>query len=498
MEMNEQEPMKETVETEETAQECEKVPEEPQAEIAEETLTEVTEEAEETAAEEIPAEPEVHAQPEIPTSAESAVQPEKKKKRGYGKTILAAVLVIALVAAGCFGTAAVVNNRWEKQMAETVSAFQNQVAELRVRMDDLQSETAIGTGISVSGTASADGLTPAQVYARNVRSVVAIAANSQSTNAFGQMSETASSGSGFILTEDGYVVTNYHVVEDAYKLTVITYDGTEYDAQLCGANKANDVAVLKIEGENMPAVTIGNSSSLIVGDMVVAIGNPLGELTSTQTVGYVSAKDRTINVDGTIIDMLQTDAAINAGNSGGPLFNMHGEVVGITSAKYSGNSGSGASIEGIGFAIPIDDVIGMIADIREYGYITGAYLNVKVLTSASDTGGVLVQNVVEGGCAQKAGVRAEDVIVGLGPYKITGYTSLYKALLKFHGGDTSTIRVLRDGQVLELTITFDERPPEQITMATQQPEVAMPSEGNYDEWYEYFFHQFGQDGNDEG
>ena len=159
------------------------------------------------------------------------------------------------------------------------------------------------------------------------------------------------------------------MVEDAQTVKVTLYNGDEYDAQYVGGDEDYDIAVIKIEASGLQAVTLGDSEKLNVGDRVLAIGNPLGELTSTQTVGYVSAKDRSVNTDGTIINMLQTDAAINSGNSGGPLFNMNGEVVGITTAKYSGSTSSGASIEGIGFAIPINDVMKLVDDLMEYGYI---------------------------------------------------------------------------------------------------------------------------------
>jgi serine protease Do len=233
-------------------------------------------------------------------------------------------------------------------------------------------------GVSVSGSAvPAEGLTPGQVYAQNKKSVVAISCSAK-VNQYGQIGTVTSSGSGFVLTEDGYVITNYHVIEGAEIVNVITYDGTEYRAMVKGYDANNDLAVLKVDVEGLPAAKIGSSNDLIIGDMVVAIGNPLGELTSTQTVGYISGKDRDVSTDGTLINMLQTDAAINPGNSGGPLFNMKGEVIGITTAKYSGTTSSGATIEGIGFAIPIDDVTKMIADIMAYGYVTGAYLGVSV------------------------------------------------------------------------------------------------------------------------
>ena len=188
----------------------------------------------------------------------------------------------------------------------------------------------------------------------------------------GQNGISVSTGSGFIVTKDGYVVTNQHVVDGKGSITVITTDGTEYPAVLVGADEANDVALLKVDALNLRPVTLGSSAELIVGDQVAAIGNPLGTLTSTLTVGYVSAKERDVTTDGFAINMLQTDAAINSGNSGGPLFNMRGEVVGITTAKYSGTSASGASIEGVGFAIPIDDVMDILPDLANYGYVNSS------------------------------------------------------------------------------------------------------------------------------
>ena len=234
--------------------------------------------------------------------------------------------------------------------------------------------------------------------------------------------------------------------------------------------------------------------------MVVAIGNPLGELTATQTVGYISGKDRSVSTDGAVINMLQTDAAINSGNSGGPMFNMKGQVVGITTAKYSGPSSSGASIEGIGFAIPIDDVMGMIADLREYGYLKNqAYLGVTVRDMDPSTAsiyslptGSYVDSVVEGGSAHRAGVQPKDIIIAVGDIKVTGNSELTSALRKFSAGDTSTITVFRAGQEIVLSITFDEKP-QNVEVQPTDPTVPgeMPNSGNYNEWYEYFAPFFG-------
>ena len=299
---------------------------------------------------------------------------EKKQRSGFWKKALAAVLVIALVAAGCGITASAVNTRWEAQMKNQNA----QLLAMQKQLEDMRKQLESDSDNSFAGiAASADGITPSQVYAQNVDSVVAISTSIVSQTPFGT-SEGGSSGSGFILTADGYVVTNHHVIADASKVFVITHEGEEYPATVVGSDSTNDLAVLKVEAENLPAADLGSSNDLIIGDMVVAIGNPLGELTSTMTVGYVSGKNREVATDNTIIEMIQTDAAINPGNSGGPLFNMKGEIIGITTAKYSGTTTSGASIEGIGFAIPIDDVGGLVDDLMNYGYVTGAYLGVMV------------------------------------------------------------------------------------------------------------------------
>ena len=213
---------------------------------------------------------------------------------------------------------------------------------------------------------------------------------------------------------------------------------------------------------------------------------------------YVSGKNREIATDNTIIDMIQTDAAINPGNSGGPLFNMKGEVVGITTAKYSGTTSSGASIEGIGFAIPIDDVLSILSDLMDYGYVTGAYLGVTVQNmdkSAAMYGlpmGAYVIDVVKGASADRAGIQVKDIIISLGEYRVESITDLTRFLRNFKAGDTTTITVIRSGAQMELSITFDERPVGfDGTVPSQEQPSEMPSEGDYEEWFDYFYRYFG-------
>ena len=215
----------------------------------------------------------------------------------------------------------------------------------------------------------------------------------------------------------------------------------------------------------LDAVALGSSDDLIVGDQVVAIGNPLGELTATLTVGYVSAKERTVNTDGTIITMLQTDAAINSGNSGGPLFNMKGQVVGITTAKYSGASSSGATIEGIGFAIPMSDVRNEIQELIEYGYIKSAYLGVMVQNMDPSVAniyslpvGAYVAGVENGYCAQRAGIQEKDFIIAVGEETVENINDLTRILRQYEPGDEVMLKIYRAGQLLEIKVRLDERP----------------------------------------
>ena len=386
--------------------------------------------------------------------------PGKPKKKGWlWKALVALFLAACLVTGTCAITADVVNGKWENRLDEIEEQFEAKMTSLEEKIQQ-PSEIVLMPG---NTDGSSEGLfTPSQVYAANVNSVVMIY---NKVNSQGSMS--ASTGSGFIITADGYVVTNHHVVEGNGTITVVTTDGTEYAAVLVGADDANDVALLKVEAENLRYAKLGSSSDMIVGDQVVAIGNPLGELTSTLTVGYISAKERDVTTEGFAINMLQTDAAINSGNSGGPLFNMRGEVIGITTAKYSGTSSTGASIEGVGFAIPIDDVVGILTDLVNYGYVTGGYLGVMVSDMDPEAAnyyglpvGAYVQEVTPGYAAQKAGLQAKDIIVELGGYEVRNVTSLTRALRHFKAGEETTLVVYRGGQRMTLTIVLDEKPAE--------------------------------------
>lgn len=303
----------------------------------------------------------------------------------------------------------------------------------------------------------------AEVYAENVASTVGIT-TAVTTNYFGFRTTSAASGSGFFLTSDGYVLTNYHVIEGATSIKVTTYDDRSFEAELVGYNEPNDIAVLKIEISSADPVTLGHSSNMVVGDLVAAIGNPLGELTFSLTSGVVSAMDRSVTTSsGITMKLLQTDCAINSGNSGGALFNMYGEVIGITNAKYSGSSGSSASIDNIAFAIPIDSVINLISQIVEDGFVLQPYIGISAETVGNAAvrfgypQGAYVELVDRDGTADKAGIRQGDIITAVGGTEITGKASLISAISSCTVGDTVAFRVFRNGQYLDLSVEIGQK-----------------------------------------
>ena len=413
---------------------------------------------------------ETSEQKEAPTEQMPQMPSQKKhKKSGAGKAV-ALVLVCALVS-GCMGvggaflgSSLVRQGQPETVLSDGVSTVMKGVRETSV--------------LQIQQIDSSKTLSAAEVYAANVNSTVGIVTSAVTTNFWGQRTTSAAAGSGFLFTGDGYILTNYHVVQGADSVTVSTYDGTKYDAKIIGFDESNDVAVLKIDAEGLTPVVIGNSDQLNVGDSVVAIGNPLGELTFSLTSGTVSALDREVTMSSGInMELIQTDCAINSGNSGGALFNMHGEVVGITNAKYSGSSGSGASIDNIAFAIPINDVYSIVTSIIEKGYIEKPYIGVSVLDVSDETQkyglpkGASVQTVTDDGPAKAAGLQVNDIITKVDDTEITGRSDLVKTIGQCKPGQEITLTVYRQGQTLELKVTVarkvQDSKPEQQTVQQQ-------------------------------
>ena len=377
------------------------------------------------------------------------VPKQKKKKQPWGL-----ILVIALLCALLGGTAGAGGVLLMQHMqAEAPSE-----TEVSYMMQSLRENTAIE--IMEAGTGQL--MTPAEVYAANVGSTVGIT-TSVTTNIWGFQTTSAASGSGFIISSDRYILTNYHVIDDADSITVSLFDGTTYDAALIGYDESNDIAVLKVDAENLSPVILGDSDHLNVGDQVLAIGNPLGELTFSLTSGLVSAMDREVTLSSTVtMNLIQTDCAINSGNSGGALFNQYGEVIGVTNAKYSSSSGSEASIDNIGFAIPINSIRGIVESIIEKGYIASPYIGVSVLDVSEEMKlygiptGIAIQSVAEGSPAEAAGVKVGDVITAVNDTAMDS-----NALVDFVGssgiGDELSLAIYRQGETLTITITVGEQ-----------------------------------------
>ena len=289
------------------------------------------------------------------------------------------------------------------------------------------------------------------------------------TNYFGFTNSSVSEGSGIIISKDGYIMTNYHVVSGADPkqgtasrtiLEVFLPDGREAKATFRGGDEKTDLAVIKIDMKNLPVAELGDSSKLEVGELAVAIGNPLGmEFAGSVTVGVISALNRSIQINGRTMNVIQTDAAINEGNSGGALLNSQGKVIGINSAKIAASG-----VEGLGFAIPINDAWPVVEQLIKYGYVRGRpYIGIsgKEITSiyASYYGipkGIYVTDVIAGSAAEKAGIRRGDIIVAMAGKTVETVQDLDKIKESYKPGDTVTVTVDRNGKKVNLSLTFGE------------------------------------------
>lgn len=383
-----------------------------------------------------------------------SAQPQKKEKRArfWPRAIALGLVCVLLGGAAGFGGSLLYDmgkNLFNRNSSNSTNIYES------------NREPTI---VEVTHTNTGKELSLEEVYASWVNSTVGISTEIVTTNWFGQ-TVNAAAGSGFVISADGYIVTNYHVVEGARSIKVTFYDGAEYTATLVGGEPNNDVAVLKINAQGLTPVILGNSDYLHVGQTVSAIGNPLGELTFSQTAGVVSAKDRTVTLsDGTRMNMIQTDCTINSGNSGGPLFNLYGEVIGITSAKYSNNGNAAqATIEGIGFAIPMNDVVGIIKDLMAHGYVTGKP-SVGILLDDVDKAaqrygipaGAEVLAILDGSCAQVGGLQVGDIVTAVENDKVASTVELQSAVGSHRAGDKVTFTVYRNGETVQVQLILDE------------------------------------------
>lgn len=303
-------------------------------------------------------------------------------------------------------------------------------------------------------------LTIAEIVEKEKAGVVAIMTDTQLMTNFGPQKQTGA-GSGFIISKDGYVVTNNHVVQGADKIQVLLESGETVDAQLVGTDPLNDIAVLKIEGDDYHAVDLGDSDDLKVGELAVAIGNPAGILSGSVTSGIISALQRNINIQGIDMTLMQTDAAINKGNSGGALFNGRGQVIGINTAKLSSESNS--FFEGLGFAIPINIAKPVIEDLIRHGKVTnraglgivGQPVGERLLLGPNDAGGVYVVDLVPDGPADKAGIKQGDVIVKFDGNRVTTPMEINNLQKNKKAGDQVEIEFVRKREIKSTTVSLE-------------------------------------------
>lgn len=312
--------------------------------------------------------------------------------------------------------------------------------------------------ISMSDATGSE-LTISQIVDKNENAVVEILVSGTSQDYFGQMQVTEGAGSGIIVNSNGYIVTNYHVIQGANKVQITLHNGETYPATIIGGDSDNDIAVVKINAKDLTVAEFGDSDTVDVGDTAVAIGNPLGQLGGTATTGIISALDRRLTIEGRTLNLLQTDAAINGGNSGGGLFNSKGELIGIVDAKSSG-----VGIEGLAFAIPINSVKGIINDLVENGKVSSKPAVGIVITEVSkdnaeyyglESEGVYVAEVT-GENAKKAGFQERDRIVSFNGEDVTSSSDFISKVRACKVGDTVSIVVSRAGQEMEIKTVLEE------------------------------------------
>ena len=367
-----------------------------------------------------------------------------RKKRGTGKKVLAGALALVLVAAVSFGGG----------FAGYLVASKNGGQTVMYQAASGGSATSTSsTGGSLSDVAGA--VTPSVVVVTTEQIVT--------DNYFwGGQQVLSGAGSGVILTTDGYIVTNYHVVEGAQQITVTLHDDSTYTATVVGSDQQSDIALLKIDATGLTPAVLGDSDNVQVGEVVIAVGNPMGTLGGTVTDGIVSALNRDISVEGNEMTLMQTSAAISPGNSGGGLFNTNGELIGIVNAKYSDEDA-----EGLGFAIPVNTMKTVVQDLLENGYVTGRpALGITVITvgdvqTAMQYGvsslGVYVNSVDAGSGAEAAGMKAGDRIVSIGTQLVESTDDVTNALKSYNVGDVVEVQVDRGRELITLQVTLGEK-----------------------------------------
>ena len=397
-----------------------------------------------------------------------------RAKRGVGVSVLIACTAMAVVI-GLFAGVILMNSTMQNKNLSQAAELPAATA-VPQAVEVQQTEAPVSTAVpeqtlTVSPSTSfvnEGPYTRAQVVERCAPSVVGIDGIFETTVSDGgrtQTYEQPGSGSGVIITADGYIATCAHVVDGAKKLTVTLNDDTSYEATLIGTDKRNDLAIIKIDATGLTPAALGDSDMLTVGEDVIAIGNPLGELCGTATGGMISAVKRNITVEGTEMELVQTDAAISPGNSGGGLFNASGRLIGIVNAKVSDSDA-----EGLGFAIPVNSVVKEINDLLNYGYVTGraslgVYTQNVTLTngygffSYGGTRCVQITDVVKGSAAEQAGLKAGDLILEVDGKEVSSNADLSDIIAGYNAGESAEFLIRRDSERITIRVTFAEYVP---------------------------------------
>lgn len=330
-----------------------------------------------------------------------------------------------------------------------------------------QSTTSTTDTAATASRTNTGGLSTTDIVNKTADSVVEITTETVTTGNFFQQYVAQGAGSGVIISNDGYILTNNHVIDGANTIKVTLRDSTEYSAKVIGSDSQLDVALLKVDAKDLSPATFGDSSTINVGDYAVVIGNPLGQLGGTVTDGIISALDRDVKVDGETMRLMQTNAAINPGNSGGGLFNANGELIGIICAKASSST---TEVEGLGFAIPINKVLDILNDLKQYGYVQGRIdLGMTLTDVTSNTGyepGVYVKSVNNGSNAQKAGFQSGDLITKVNGNKVTSVSDINAIIDKLNVGDNVKFSVTRGTQSGDLTLTLEEYNPNKNSLVS--------------------------------
>ena len=395
-------------------------------------------------------------------------QPAQQSKKSSGGKI-AAIIAVSVAALLIVSLAAFVGGMMFTRGAFTpdveVTGESSVTADTPSTVPDTAEETqkspATDPGATVQTGLSEDQLTMTEAAKRTVNSVVEIRTEQTVSGTFMQQYIQEGAGSGVIVTKDGYIATNNHVIEGATNIKVILRDGTEYKAELVGTDAQADLAVVKIDATDLSPAKFGDSDKLVVAQTVIAIGNPLGELGGSVTNGIISALTRNVTIENQEMTLMQTTAAVNPGNSGGGLFNMSGECIGIVNAKSSGSG-----IEGIGFAIPSNTAVKVIEDLMQYGYVRGrVMLGISMLEvfdryTANRYGvkeyGVYVSSVGDNSDAAKAGIKSGDRLLTINGTEVDSYATAKKLIQACSVGDTAKVSVDRNGTTLDLTVKFTE------------------------------------------